>query len=281
MLNRREIDQFREDGFLLLRDFYDRAADLDPIVEAIHHLISIVARKHQVSIAQPPFEPANFDEGFMHLIHADRKYGGEVYDAIKHIPQFKRLVADRRHEELFRKIRPNASPGIATGGAGIRIDVPNEDDFRANWHQEYPAQLRSIDGVVFWSPLVPVEATLGPVQLCIGSHRDGPVPVHTHDPDSPHRKGAYSLKLKDETERLKRYSKLAPTTDPGDLLIMDFLLLHASGINRGPRPRWTMQFRYFNFDDPVGQRHAWSGSFAAGVDFRSVHPELCADDTAS
>ncbi len=281
MLSTQQIDQFRNDGYLLLRNFYDVGADLDPIAGGIHRLIKLVAKKHNIQFQQSAYHPATFDDGFMTLIDADRRYGSEVYDAIKHIPQFKRLVADGRHEDLFRQLRPNSFPAIATGGAGIRIDVPNEDSFRANWHQEYPAQLRSIDGLVFWSPLVPVEEALGPVQLCVGSHLDGPVPVYTRDPDSPQRKGAYSLKLSDETERLRRYSKQSPTTRPGDLLIMDFLLLHASGINRGLRPRWTMQFRYFNFDDPIGQKHAWSGSFAAGVDFKVVHPELCADEAAS
>ena len=58
---------------------------------------------------------------------------------------------------------------------------------------------------------------------------------------------------------------------------MDFLVLHASGENVSERARWSMQFRYFNFDEPTGLRHGWKGAYAAGVDFRSVHPELCAD----
>ena len=35
-----------------------------------------------------------------------------------------------------------------------------------------------------------------------------------------------------------------------------------------------MQFRYFNFEDPTGQRIGWSGSFAAGVAINQVHPDL-------
>ncbi|MEG2942015.1 MAG: hypothetical protein RR969_10620 [Thermomonas sp.] len=64
---------------------------------------------------------------------------------------------------------------------------------------------------------------------------------------------------------------------PGDLVLVDFLTLHASGANTSRRSRWSMQFRYFNFDEAVGMSHGWKGSFAAGVDFRSIHPELCAD----
>jgi len=38
-----------------------------------------------------------------------------------------------------------------------------------------------------------------------------------------------------------------------------------------------MQFRYFDFSEPTGMAHGWKGSFAAGVDFKKIHPELCVD----
>ena len=98
------------------------------------------------------------------------------------------------------------------------------------------------------------------------------------DPDRSGRTGAYSLLLHDEARIIGKYVQIAPLTAPTDLVVIDFLVLHASGHNRGNRSRWTMQFRYFNFADPVGRAHAWKGSFAAGVDFRTIHPELCISD---
>jgi hypothetical protein len=218
-----------------------------------------------------------FDEGYLELIGRNRAWGGEVYDAVKQLPAFFRLVSHPAHEMIVRQIRDGAVPGVAGGGYGIRIDNPSEDKFRAMWHQEYPAQLRSLDGLVFWSPLVPVTEALGPVQFCPGSHREGPLPVLTSDPDGSGRFGAYSLMLSDEDKVLSRYQKIAPLTSPGDLVIIDFLILHTSGHNRGARSRWSMQFRYFNFAEPTGRSYGWKGSFAAGVDFKTVHPELCAN----
>ena len=57
-------------------------------------------------------------------------------------------------------------------------------------------------------------------------------------------------------------------------VLVDFLVLHASGQNTSGRSRWSMQFRYFNFCEPTGRAHGWKGSYANGVDFRTVHPEL-------
>lgn len=276
-LSAEQIHKFRRDGFLVIKGFYDLERDIVPIQRGIHQVIGQVLKRHELADNRGPFAPEYFDEGYRDLIKANRAYGSEVYDAIKQIPAFIRLLGIVEHETLLVQLRDGAVPGIAAGGYGIRVDNPGEERFRAPWHQEYPAQLRSLDGVVYWSPLVPVTPEMGPVRLCVGSHCNGPVPVYTRDPLNPSKKGAYGLILKDEEELVSRYEKVAPVSNPGDLMIIDFLTLHASGKNAGDRSRWSMQFRYFNFNEPVGMRNGWKGSYAAGVDFATIHPELCLD----
>jgi ectoine hydroxylase-related dioxygenase (phytanoyl-CoA dioxygenase family) len=118
---------------------------------------------------------------------------------------------------------------------------------------------------------------IGPVRFCLGSHRDGLVRVHTKDPANPAKTGAYGLMLENRDQRVAAYRQIAPLLQPGDLIVVDFLTLHASGTNRSTRSRWSMQFRYFNFHDPTGIRIGWRGSYAAGVDFATIHPELIAE----
>ena len=272
-LDSEATERFLDEGMLLLRGFYDLEHDIVPIQRGIREVIGQVMQRHGVTDTREGADPERFDDGFLDLIGQNRAWGGEVYDAVKQVPAFMRLVAHPMNESLVRSLRPGSVPGLAAGGYGIRIDNPGEDRFRTLWHQEYPAQLRSLDGIVFWSPLVPVHRELGPVQICPGSHREGPLRVTTAA--GPGRSGAYALALENEQEVVGRYTKVTFDLEPGDLLLLDFQLLHASGHNRGDRSRWSMQFRYFNFADPVGRGHGWKGSFAAGVDFRSIHPELC------
>lgn len=268
-----QVATFRETGILVLPGFYARQ-DIEAIQRGIHEVIGQVMLRHGVADTRPAYSPNTFDHGYRELIAANRAWGGEVYDAVKQIPAFFRLVAHPSHEALMRELRPGSIPAVAAGGYGIRIDNPFEDKFRAMWHQEYPAQLRSMDGLVLWSPLAPVTVDMGPVVMCPGSHKAGPLPVFNADPEGAGRTGAYALKIKDEERWLSQYEQVAPISSPGDLIVMDFLVLHASGHNRSDRSRWSMQFRYFNFNDPVGRSHGWKGSFASGVDFRQVHPEL-------
>ena len=277
LISQSQHESFASDGFLLLPGFYDTRLEIEPVKRAIHSIIGLVIQRHRLEIKQSPFTNESFDSGYQDLITVNRAAGGEVYDAIKQIPAYIRVVADPRHEQLFRELRPNSLPGIAAGGYGIRIDNPREERFRAPWHQEYPAQLRSLDGLVLWSSLVQITPELGPVTICAGSHKLGPLPVYTKDPANPDKIGAYGLILENAANLVTRFKHAEPLPAPGDLLIIDFLTVHASGFNIGQRSRWSMQMRLFNFQEPTGMRIGWKGSFASGVDFRQLHPELCVD----
>ena len=271
-----QVGQFDQDGLLILQSAYDKR-DIVDVQQGIYDVIGLVMQRHRIVDPREPFVPSRFDDGFNSLILRDRSLGAEIYDAVKQIPAFVRLLSQPLHEKLMQQLRPGSHPGIAAGGYGIRIDNPNEDHFRAQWHQEYPAQLRSLNGLVFWSSLIPITETLGPVEFCLGSHKAGPLPVKIDTGESK-RSGAYALMLHDEAHYLAQYPHASPLCEPGDLVIIDFLTLHASGHNRSGRSRWSMQFRYFDFSEPTGMSHGWKGSFADDVDFRKIHPELCVVD---
>lgn len=267
-----QVSQFCRDGVLILRSAYN-VTDIEAIQRSIYEVIGRVMQRHGIADTREPFTPERFDDGYNALVLKSRELGSEVYDAVKQLPAFIRLLSHPIHESVMRQLRSGSHPGIAAGGYGIRIDNPNEDRFRAQWHQEYPAQLRSLNGLVFWSSLVPITEALGPVEFCVGSHVEGPLPVSGAGNNST-RKGAYTLMLHNEAYYLSKYRHIAPICEPGDLVVIDFLVLHSSGKNRSDRSRWSMQFRYFDFSEPVGMSHGWKGSFAAGVDFREIHPEL-------
>jgi ectoine hydroxylase-related dioxygenase (phytanoyl-CoA dioxygenase family) len=117
---------------------------------------------------------------------------------------------------------------------------------------------------------------MGPVQIAEGSHAEGLIPVYRDDAGLG-KTGAYALFMDNCDARLAKYETVAPLTQPGDLILMDFLTMHQGGHNVSAMPRWSVQFRYFNFADPLGTRIGWVGSFAAGVDFSKVLPELVTD----
>lgn len=268
-----QAKSFHQNGFLVVKSVYDRNS-IELIQKGIYEIIGLVMKQNGIVDRRSTFSPAAFDDDFNHMIGKNRALGSVVYDAVKQIPEFIRLLGNPLHEEIMKQLRPGAMPALAGGGYGIRIDNPGEDKFKTFWHQEYPAQLRSINGLVFWSPLVRVTPELGPVQVCAGSHVEGALPVVVDSGGEKNRSGAYSLRLDKEAKYLMKYLAASPLLEPTDLIILDFLVIHSSGYNRADRSRWSMQFRYFDMAEPTGMSHGWRGSYASGVDFTTIHPEL-------
>jgi hypothetical protein len=274
LLSAAQIAEFEKNGLLIFRRFYDVERDIRPIQRGVHKIIGLVIAKHGLKIVQSDFSEESFDSGYQELIKADRRYGGEVYDAVKQIPAFMRLVTDPRHEQLLCELRRTDTAGIAAAGYGIRIDNPGEERYRATWHQEYLGQLRSLDGLGFWTSLHHVDATLGAVEFCLGSHKSGLLKVRESNPDQPDKTGAYGLLLDREAEVVSSFPHLTLEAEAGDLAVFDFLTIHRSGFNRSDRARWSMQTRYFNFSDPTGIRIGWSGAYASNRDVKAIHPEV-------
>ncbi len=264
---------FEEHGMLKLRNFYSLEDDIQPIQRAIHEVIDCVIKRHDLAIRRSPFDGQNFDSGFMDLVSIDRSLGGEVYDVVKMLPEFVRLFSSHKHQQLFEAIRSGALTGISLPSQGIRIDLPDEDRFRAFWHQEFLYQPQSSDGIVFWSPLVPITREIGPLDICPGSQREGLLRYQKEvkDPSLPE---AFAFTVKDPDQVIEKYPKVSPLVDPGDLLIMDFLTLHQSGWNRSERARWSMQMRCFNFRDPRGAKFGWPTSITTGTDVEKLFPEI-------
>jgi len=277
MISDQEKASFKKDGVIILRGFYDLEKEIRPIQYAIYEIIGLVIEKYGLPISRQPFSAETFDSGYNELIGMNRSCGSEIYDAVKQIPAFIRLLANERHEQIFSKLFDTKLPGIAAAGYGIRIDNPREERFRATWHQEFLSQLRSMEGVVYWSPLLKITEELGPVEFCVGSQAEGVLPVRTSDPDNPEKSGAYGVRLADEEKYIAKYPQISPLTESGDLVILDWHVLHRSGKNISDRSRWSMQMRYFNFDDEMGTKLGWCGSFSAGIDVKAVLPEYILD----
>lgn len=270
-------DQFRRDGVLVVRDFYDVDTQIVPIQKSIYDIIGLVAARNDISLERAPFSKIDFDAGYRDLIAIDRKLGGEIYDAVKQIPAFLRLISCQHNEDLFSQLRPHCLPGTGAASYGIRIDNPYEEEYRSHWHQEFLFQPQSLDGVVFWTSLVSLKPEMGPVQICLRSHLDG-LCKYTKSGSHANKPGAYKIGIVDDEVVAARYERIAPLCEPGDLIVIDFLTIHQSGFNVSDRARWSVQTRFFNFREPTGMKIGWKPSVTAGSQIETIFRENFVED---
>ncbi|HZX68098.1 MAG TPA: phytanoyl-CoA dioxygenase family protein [Candidatus Elarobacter sp.] len=264
-------ERFARDGFVVLEGLLDVERDIRPLQRDLSRLIAraarVVGEDHSI-----PEDPGAFDAGFIELVARQPRVGGLVYDMAKALIPFGRLYVDERIVDVFRELRGAELCGSAAQMCGVRIDRP-DNRFRSPWHQEFPSLFRSLDGITFWTPLTPMSVETGPMLLSRGSHGDG---VHRIDAgegaESEMAAGGYeNFRIEDEERVLARHEVVAPLLAIGDVVALDFLTLHRSGINRSQRTRWSAQMRLMSFDDPVGLALGWTGGIKSGKSIAEIN----------
>jgi len=271
-------EAFEKDGYLVVKGFYDYEEDILPLHRDISKIIKIVAKKYEVKYENR----GRWYDGYLEVREqtAFRGGGSIIYDAVKQLASFHRVITKPKAFQALKALR-GGDPvfGIGKNACGIRIDDPGDIKFKTNWHQDYSGQLRSPRGITIWSPLVDITPELGPITFARGSHFEGAFPIHTVDRNYPDLKvDADAYTFANEEERMAKYNHDRPLLNVGDAVFIDFLNAHKSGDNTSNHSRWSMQLRYFDFTEPVGIGHGWSGGVRSGVDFKSVHPEMYAGE---
>ncbi|WP_218814800.1 phytanoyl-CoA dioxygenase family protein [Rickettsiella endosymbiont of Dermanyssus gallinae] len=263
---------YQNNGYLILKNFYT-LDELMPIYVGIKKLIDLVRERNNLpSIdVKDAISEDNFDDGFLELAYGNRKEASLIYDIIKYIPEFIRLSSSLKNKQLYESLLDACLAGYAGSGNGIRIDLPQEDKFLYSWHQDFPYQLRSLDGIVFWSPLRTLTNENGPLQIAACSHKQGAQKLYYAGNNE--NKG-YNLRIKNVDALISNYDIIKPLLKPGDLLVFDFCAIHKSGFNFSQKSRWSMQFRYFNFLNKFGRETKWLGGFAVGRSIEDVIPHL-------
>ena len=264
-------EQLRRDGFYIARGLLPRAEIL-PVLAGIDALLCAKTP----GLTPSPLEKVDVEihEKIARLQRTDRAGLGKIYQAMRKLLPFWSLLGGTALTQAVRTLLGTEPVGVAFRGAGIRLDLPHEDRWRSQWHQEYHSQMSSLHGVVAWFSLVPVTHDMGPVHIAQGSHREGLLPVRCHDPMNQGKDYTQTFEIPDVPALLARYPQVSFETALGDVVFLDFMTLHESGWNRSDgRSRITCQVRYFDMSEPTSVKHDWVGGWQDGGDFTRLHPD--------
>ncbi len=271
MIGPEERARFERDGYLAVRGLLPKALVRETLggIDAL-----LCARFPELRPSKGDDITAEVHEKLRTAQERDRPRLGVVYDGIRKLAPFWGLVGASELQSAATALLGARTLGVAFRSSGIRLDLPHEDRWRSDWHQEYPSQLVSPRGVVAWFPLVPIDQAMGPVRIARGSHREGLRAVECADPLNERRDYTRAMRIPDVDAIAARFPEDAPESQPGDVVFLDFMTLHASGFNRSDRTRVSCQVRYVDMADPLAVANGWAGGMHEGGDFRAMHPDM-------
>ena len=266
------LDCYRKQGVVRLRNLLDEEL-LDSCKKSI---LSLIHQRMKYR-GKATSNEESLDEAFNRLCEEDRKLGGEIYDHVRDLPDYYRILLHPSLMTWVTRFLPGSMVQIPFDLCLFHIHRPHEDRFAYEWHQDYTYNLLSINAVTVWLPLTDVTEEMGALHLVPGSHQEiSRVRVLNPDFRAGSGDGGKVYELEANPQDLNADSIQVPVS-AGDALFFSSLLLHRSSPNRARRSRWSLNPRYGHFLDEELVKRGWH----SGRDrerrpqFMKIHPDLC------
>jgi ectoine hydroxylase-related dioxygenase (phytanoyl-CoA dioxygenase family) len=273
-------DVYEEAGVFVVRNLLDREQ-----IEGIQATISSMIRERLTTLSYPSDAGDDLDALYNRLCDADRRYGGQVYDHVKDLPEYYSLLVDTRIRTYVAALLGTPRFQVPFDICLFRIDRPSEDKFTFDWHQDYPYNLISQNAVTVWFPLTDIDNDMGLLKVVPGAHRSV-VPVEVVQKTFKPGQGGGGKSIRMASADFDRFERdgIEVPMRAGDVMFFHCMTPHRSGLNRSKarRARWVMNPRYGELLDPSMVSRGWQcvtrDNFFL---FPHLHPELVVESDSA
>jgi phytanoyl-CoA hydroxylase len=240
MISNDQHEQFKRDGFLLLKNALDPAV-LATIYRQARELFARQIERVLGETVDIDDRDA-FEEALFRLFEQDFTTYANTGKTMQHNITLHQLGVSETIIDLVKGL------GLSEPVIAVRPSMQLNSRFLSKdgntyWkldaHQDWRTGQGSLDSVVVWFPLVPAARDLGAIQLVPGSHMGGLRPA-----DAAGYEGFISEDIPEEAFMQTEF-------EVGDAVIFSTFLVHRSGKNVTRNIRWSIQLRYNNLADPT------------------------------
>jgi phytanoyl-CoA hydroxylase len=269
--------RFDEDGYLLIKGLLDKDKDLGPLIDEYAVVLDQAAAEL--------FADGKIASPYAHLSFSDRaariieESDGELHKYLDiSLPQ--KGVTEKtpvhtgtqvfsllRNAKLLDAVECIIGPRITSNPTQhVRIKPPSRrmeshatvvaEMATTVWHQDQgtvTTDADETDMLTVWISVTEANQHNGCLLVAPGSHKSG-LALHCHDTRANYSRQAIP-------ERLVGDTRIALETEPGDVVFLNKLTMHASLPNQSNDIRWSLDLRY----NPTGQAtgRAWFPDFVA------------------
>ena len=236
------INDYSKNGYAILKNIvpYTR---IDALLENIYKLYRKYSTDSELDEAEDPWKSEIFHKKLIEFRKKDPKLFGAIYDSLKTSLTLTQLVSDDKIVDNVAKFLNVKPSDISISEPMCRLDVPNDKRNALEWHQErsfFPQNRDGSHSLVCWIPLTNVTEEMGTIHISPESHTGGLIsPIQKEKED-----GSYTRQISVPEEYVKKYEDLIVPGDAGDVVFLNMLLFHRSGVNISDKIRFAVQARF-------------------------------------
>jgi len=224
-LTKQQKDDFHQNGFLIIRDFYSESE-----IQLVKDEINLLGK----NIVKNDF---NLDKKFNKKL--EKKYS-LLYKVLRYSIMLNKMSVLDKNILLTKQLGVKI-PSVMKS-CNIRMDTPSNKKL-FQWHQDTSFLLGSLNALTFWIPLTDVNKKMGSVEVIPESHKKGfyKYKITKTNVDQKSFFSPSDLHLIDEP---KNDNNKIITAKSCDLVVFYQMLLHRSTNNNSENNRYVMQLRY-------------------------------------
>jgi len=148
------------------------------------------------------------------------------YDQLRFLPE---VLAISNEQIILKNVKKCGIKFPVVDEIVLRGDMPYDDQWRSEAHQDSHYFQGSMNSVIIWLPFQDIDSKIGPLEVVSGSHKNGSI--------SDQGKSINDSKFTSITMKL------------GDVSVFSQFLVHRSGKNRSSDIRFSLQLRINDLND--------------------------------
>ena len=254
-LTQEQLEQFFNQGFVIIHDFFDTEKELDPVQKDIENLVDQLANKlYNAGKIKCLYEEFGF---FERLTKLEEEFPGA--NVILHKlgqlpPAVRKLWANPRLLNIMEQLL--GTQHIAGNPVwNLRTKTPNNEATTVPWHQDSGYFDNSSYNIMIptaWIPLLDAKLENGCLQMVKNAHRLGKMARHQCCYG-----GTWYIMLEEEEMQktlgvdLEKDVETCPI-NYGGLILFNNLIPHRSLPNVSSQIRWSLDLRWQRAEDPAG-----------------------------
>jgi hypothetical protein len=261
-----DIETYAEKGWLKIENFFQPNA-FDIFYQEFNYLL------HKKIPCDLKIRDGILDEVALKWVFENDRDGlGAIYRSLRHLPSLHKLLLSDDVEELYRSLHPEVKFINLCPYTGTRLDFKGEEKYLFDWHQDYHYIQLSMNSLVYWFPLTPLDSS-GGIEILEGSHNQGLLNAKIVDPLNKNKNGAQTISIAHNVNS-DLYKRVKPTANVGDLIVFSTLTVHRSQPQKERDFRVTTQFRLGDFGHHDAIFRNWPVGLLEGRLFSMDHPEF-------
>jgi len=245
---------FNKDGYVVLKNFF---TNTPVFIDCQQNILSILSHRLKIKKnAQSRISKRRryLDKQLVKSYKENTAHVSFAYDVLSNSPEVYNLLCDKKLLTVINQLllKSSGSSNAIVNNVNCRIDLPGKSwSENLPWHQDWPYNnpLYIVNNsLVAWVSIFGADDELGSIRLLKKTHQLGELQHEkVRMPGQSKRKDPFCYKVSDKVIKKHRKSTIITQCEPGDVLLFDINLIHASGINKTKnRIRWSAQARYHN-----------------------------------